>query len=123
MRSGEVGLERNDEGYTVVAINGEHDLSTAPSLRSRLQQLIADGDPVVVDLSAATFIDSSILGALLQASRDAGEAGVGFAVAQADGAEAVSRVLEITGLRNDLPVHPSRDEARAHALGGPGDPG
>jgi anti-sigma B factor antagonist len=122
VRSGEVGLEKNDEGYTVVAINGEHDLSTAPGLRSRLEQLIADGDPVVVDLSAATFIDSSILGLLLQASRDAGDAGVGFAVAQADGAEAVRRVLEITGLRKDLPVHPSRDEARAQALGATGAP-
>jgi anti-sigma B factor antagonist len=123
VRSGEVGLERNDDGYTVVAINGEHDLSTAPGLRSNLQRLIADGDPVVVDLSAATFIDSSILGTLLQASRDAGEAGVGFAVAQADGAEAVARVLEITGLRKDLPVHPSRDEASAQALRATGDPG
>ena len=122
MRSGEVGLERNDEGYTVVAINGEHDLSTAPRLRSHLQQLIADGDPVVVDLSSATFIDSSILGTLLQARQDAGDAGVGFAVAQAKGAEAVTRVLEITGLRKDLPVHPSRDEATAQALRAAGDP-
>lgn len=123
MRSGEVGLERNDEGYTVVAINGEHDLSTAPGLHAHLQQLIADGDPVIVDLTAATFIDSSILGTLLQARKDAGEAGVGFAVAQAEGAEAVTRVLEITGLRNDLPVHPSRDEATAQALRVTGDPG
>jgi len=123
VRSGEVGLERNDEGYTVVAINGEHDLSTAPGLRFHLRQLIADGDPVVVDLSAATFIDSSILGTLLQARKDAGEAGVGFAVAQAEGAEAVSRVLEITGLRRDLPVHPSRDEATEQALRATGDPG
>ncbi len=122
MRSGEVGLERNDEGYTVVAINGEHDLSTAPGLRTHLKQLIADGDPVVVDLSAATFIDSSILGTLLQARRDAGEAGVGFAVAHTEGAEAVGRVLEITGLRKDLPVHRSRDEACAEALRGTGEP-
>ena len=122
MRSGEVGLERNDEGFTVVAINGEHDLSTAPGLRSHLQQLIADGDPVIVDLTAATFIDSSILGTLLQARKDAREAGVGFAVAQAEGAEAVTRVLEITGLRRDLPVHPSRDEATAQALRATGEP-
>ncbi|MGH2923816.1 MAG: STAS domain-containing protein, partial [Solirubrobacterales bacterium] len=97
---------------------GEHDLSTAPGLRSRLEQVIADGDPVVVDLSAATFIDSSILGTLLQARCDAGEAGVGFAVAHADGGDAVGRVLDITGVRKDLPVHRSREEAQAEALGG-----
>ena len=32
-------------------------------------------------------------------------------MAQADGARAVTRVLEITGLRAQLPVHPSREEA------------
>lgn len=116
MRSGEVGLTRGDDGLTVVRIHGEHDLSTAPALRSQLEQLIADGGPVVVDLTEATFIDSSILGTVLQARRDAGEAGVGFAVAHGGGADAVGRVLEITGLRTDLPVHRSREEARAQAL-------
>jgi anti-sigma B factor antagonist len=116
VRSGEVGLDRGDDGLTVVRVDGEHDLSTAPALRSQLEQLIADGGPVVVDLTEATFIDSSILGTLLQARRDAGDAGVGFAVAH-DGADAVERVLEITGLRADLPVHRSRDDAAAQALG------
>ena len=116
MRSGEVGLTRGDDGLTVVRIQGEHDLSTAPALRSQLEQLIADGDPVVVDLTEATFIDSSILGTVLQARRDAAEAGVGFAVAHDGGADAVGRVLEITGLRTDLPVHRSREDARAQAL-------
>jgi anti-anti-sigma factor len=101
---------------TVVRINGEHDLSTAPALRSQLEQLIADGGPLVVDLTEATFIDSSILGTLLQARRDAGEAGVGFAVAHGGGFDSVGRVLEITGLRADLPVHRSREDAKAQAL-------
>ena len=117
MRSGEVGLERGDDGLTVVLIQGEHDLSTAPVLRSQLEQLISDGGPLVVDLTEATFIDSSILGTVLQARRDATEAEVGFAVAHGGGADAVERVLEITGLRADLPVHRSREDARAQALG------
>jgi anti-sigma B factor antagonist len=116
VRSGEVGLDRGDDSLTVVRINGEHDLSTAPALRSQLEQLIADGGPLVVDLTEATFIDSSILGTLLQARRDAGEAGVGFAVAHGGGFDSVGRVLEITGLRADLPVHRSREDAKAQAL-------
>ena len=117
MRSGEVGLDRGDDGLTVVRIDGEHDLSTAPTVRSQLQRLIDEGDPVVVDLTGATFVDSSILGTVLQAQRDADEAGVGFAVAHGGGADAVERVLEITGLRADLPIHRSREDARAQALG------
>jgi anti-sigma B factor antagonist len=66
---------------------------------------------VLVDLSPATFVDSSILGVILDARRIAQERGVGFAVASADGAAAVGRVLEITGLRAELPVHESIETA------------
>jgi anti-sigma B factor antagonist len=112
VRTGEIALERDGEGFAVLSVKGEHDLSTAPDLRRQLDELIDGGEPTVVDLSAATFVDSSVLGAILDARRSAGEAGVGFAVAQAaNGAEAVSRVLDITGLRAELPVHPDRGSA------------
>ena len=46
----------------MLTISGEHDLSTAQELRSQLTELL-DGDRgIVVDLSPATFVDSSILG-------------------------------------------------------------
>jgi hypothetical protein len=32
-------------------------------------------------------------------------------VVQADGADAVKRVLEVTGLRDELPVYANREEA------------
>lgn len=116
MRTGELAVERGDQGFAVLSVNGEHDLSTVPDLRSRLDELIEAGEPTVLDLSSATFVDSSVLGAILDAHRRAGEAGVGFAVAQAkNGAESVSRVLDITGLRAELPVHPDRDGAVAAA--------
>jgi anti-sigma B factor antagonist len=95
----------------VLTISGEHDLSTAPILRQRLEALLDQGAPTVVDLSPATFIDSSILGAILDARRRASEGGTGFAVFQANGADAVKRVLEVTGLRAELPVHAHREEA------------
>lgn len=103
----------------MLTISGEHDLNTAPELRSQLSELL-DGDRgIVVDLSAATFVDSSILGVILDARRNAGDAGRGFSVAHApDGAEAVGRVLEITGLRAELPVHEAREQAEAQASAG-----
>lgn len=102
----------------VISFSGEHDLNTVPQLRERLAEAIATGDPVVVDLSGAAFIDSSVIGALLDARRDAHEGGLGFAVALSDGAQPVERVLEVTNLTTTLPVHPSRDKAVEEARSG-----
>lgn len=115
MRTGEFAVERTDAGLMVLTISGEHDLNTAPDLRQRLKRLIGEREPIVVDLSAATFVDSSILGVILDAQRRAADAGVGFAVAHADGSDAVGRLLEITGLRSELPVYGAREEAIAQA--------
>ena len=117
VRTGELALERNDAGLAVVTISGEHDLSTAPNLRRRLDGLLDEGTATVVDLSPATFIDSSILGVILDSRRRAAEAKIGFAVVHANGADAVDRVLEVTGLRAELPVHTQREEAFNEASG------
>jgi anti-sigma B factor antagonist len=105
----------------VITFKGEHDLNTAPELRGRLAAAIEDRVPVVVDLSGAAFVDSSILGAVLDARRQAHERGLGFAVALSDGAQPVQRVLEVTGLDSTLPVHPSRTAAIDEAHAGPPD--
>ena len=111
VRTGELAIERTDSGVAVLTISGEHDLSTAPILRRRLEGLLDEGTAVVVDLSPATFVDSSILGVILDGRRRAATAGIGFAIVHANGADAVDRVLEVTGLRAELPVHASRGEA------------
>jgi anti-sigma B factor antagonist len=120
VRTGELALERKDSGLAVLTISGEHDLSTAPNLRRRLNALLDEGTATVIDLSPATFIDSSILGVILDGRRRAEEAEIGFAVARSNGSDAVDRVLEVTGLRAELPVHARREEAVAAASGNPG---
>jgi anti-sigma B factor antagonist len=97
----------------VLTISGEHDLSTAPNLRRRLDSLLEEGTATVVDLSPATFIDSSILGVILDGRRRASEHQLGFAVFHSNGSDAVDRVLEVTGLRAELPVHAQREDACA----------
>jgi anti-sigma B factor antagonist len=115
VRTGELGLERTNAGHVVLTISGEHDLSTAPNLRRELDALLDEGTVTIVDLSSATFIDSSILGVILDGRRRASDARIGFEVVQTAGAEAVDRVLEVTGLRSELPVRQSREEALAAA--------
>ena len=104
----------------MLTISGEHDLNTAPELRSQFGEAMNGDRGVVVDLTPATFVDSSILGVILDARRRAAAEDRGFAVAQGSGAEAVARVLEITGLRAELPVHENREQAEAQASGGTG---
>jgi anti-sigma B factor antagonist len=120
VRTGELALERTDAGLALLTITGEHDLSTAPALRRRLEELLGEETGVIVDLSRATFIDSSILGVILDAKRRAAEAKVGYAVLHMNGANPVDRVLEVTGLRAELPVHTEQEAATAAALEGSG---
>ena len=96
----------------VVVGEGEHDVYTAPSLSEQLDSLLDEGMPFVIDLTPATFVDSSVLRVLLEARRRADERGVGFAVALGqDDSGPVRRVLDITGLVPVLPVHSGRDAA------------
>lgn len=108
---GEVQRESGGDGVEVVVLKGEHDLGTAPQVREAFDAVADGGKALIIDLSASTFVDSSILGAVLEARRLSGESGRGFAVACDGAAEPVRRVLEVTGLAEELPVHPTREAA------------
>ena len=54
------------QGFTVIAFPGESDAYTAPRVRSDLATALGAEAPLVVDLSQATFIDSTIVGVLLE---------------------------------------------------------
>ena len=120
---GEISLEERDSGVVIVALTGEHDLTTAPLLRERVEEAIGKGGGVLVDLTRAEFIDSSIIGVVLEGRRIAEEGGIGFAAALEGGDPAVRRVLEVTGLDTNLPVHPSVDAALDQASKKPEVPG
>jgi len=109
-------LDESVEDVVVVVVEGEHDIYTAPTLRERLDEALGRGGGIVVDLTGATFVDSSVLGALLDARRRAIEAGQGYVVCAGDSVEpGVQRILDITGLVPVLPVLPGREEAVAAA--------
>jgi len=61
---------RFDIDEVIVEVRGELDAATAPLLEEVLDQLMAEGARrVAVDLSEASFVDSTGLGALLSAPR------------------------------------------------------
>ena len=133
MDANPIVLDESVEDVVVVVVEGEHDIYTAPTLRERLEEALGRGGGIVVDLTAATFVDSSVLGALLDARRRAIEAGQGYVVCVGDSVEpGVQRILDITGLVPVLPCcrvarRPSRPPApptapRANDRSGAGGP-
>ena len=103
----------------MVALEGEHDLGNARDLRDNLHQAAADGASIVIDLGAATFVDSSILAALIEARQQADGDGRGFSVALPASADSgVRRVIEITSLGDLLILRDDRDGAVKAAQGG-----
>jgi anti-anti-sigma factor len=94
-----------DQDQAAVALTGEHEAYSADKLTHSLTGLIDEGVSIAVDLQHATFIDSTVVGVLLTAARDAEARDVGFKLLL--GAETgwpVRRLLDVTGLATQLDV-------------------
>src|SRR4051794_17698732 len=112
MDANPIALDDTPGDVVVVVVEGEHDIYTAPTLRERLEEALGRGGGIVVDLTGATFVDSSVLGALLDSRRRALEAGQGFVVCIGESVEPGGPpVLHITGLVPLLPLPPGRGQA------------
>jgi anti-anti-sigma factor len=97
----------------VMAPDGELDLYEVPALARQLNEAAGADDPhLIVDLSAVTLLDSSALGAIVEAQRRVTRQGRKFSVVAPHGSVAAV-VLELTGLRSHLSVFHSRDAALA----------
>jgi anti-sigma B factor antagonist len=122
MEANPIVLDDTAGDVVVVVVAGEHDIYTAPTLRERLDEALERAGGVVIDLTGATFVDSSVLGAMLDARRRALDAGKGYVVCLGDTVEpGVQRILDITGLVPVLPVVNGREQAIQAARNGAGE--
>jgi anti-sigma B factor antagonist len=88
---------QHDAGAALVTIGGELEFGTAASLRTTLSDLAREGyDPVVVDLAALRFIDSTGLSLLVQAKKRFEAQGRRFELRRPT--HRVIRVIETCGL-------------------------
>jgi anti-sigma B factor antagonist len=95
---------------TVIAVQGQADLHTAPELRTVISGALDDGArDLVVDLSETTFIDSMTLGVLLGAVKRLRPAGGKVSVVCPD--PHIRRVFEITLLDRVFSLHGDRQSA------------
>lgn len=104
--AGAAGFERrNRAGKPMLLVRGEIDLAAADDFRDELRRLIAQAtSPMLVDLSAVAFMDSSGIDALANARRRAVDEGVELILVEPS--PPVRRVLELTGLWTHFEVRP-----------------
>jgi anti-sigma B factor antagonist len=89
--------------------SGELDLAVAPWLHDQLEALFVGGaTSIVVDLTAATFLDSTALGVLVGALNRCRELGGEAHLVVAE--PQILRVLSITGLTEAFSLHSTLDE-------------
>jgi anti-sigma B factor antagonist len=104
--------ESLDEGKMVMKLGGELDMFVSPGIAARFHELAEDGThDVVVDLSDARFIDTTVLETFVAAQKELQDHKHSLAVV-AD-RPYTRRTFELTGLNDVLRVSGSRDEALA----------
>lgn len=103
----DVRSETMRSGAAVLHVSGDLDLASAPRLAEALTELVAD--PVVVDLTECTFLDSAGMGVLLASARALSDSGRSLRVAAPD--PGIVRVLEITAVDTLIAIHPDVESA------------
>jgi anti-sigma B factor antagonist len=104
-----------DELTSVVAVQGELDLTTAPRLKWMLHDLLEAGRTrQVVDLTDTTFMDSTALGVLVGVNRSLGE---GARLAIVCSRTNVLKIFELSGMDGVFTIVPTLDEALEYARG------
>ena len=116
MYGSEIRIDLTAAGITVLELLGDHDLATADELAATIDQALASRPGLVVDLTEATFMDSTVVHLLINAHQVLAARGHELIV-QITEASAVLRVLELTQLDNALGIARDRDEAIASANG------
>jgi anti-sigma B factor antagonist len=102
--------QRSEGGWDVVDVTGDVDLASAPALRARLDDLLADGSRrVLVNLQQVAFMDSSGLSAIVSGMKGMRERGGEIAIACANAS--ILKIFSITGLDRVVSIHATVAEA------------
>jgi anti-sigma B factor antagonist len=105
------------EGVTLVTLGGELDIYTVAGFRQDLEDVDPATQPLVIDLTEVTLLDSSGLGALVSLLNRArsGEGQLGLICPH----RRLRRVFEITGLRRAFVFGDDLDDVLGALAEGP----
>jgi anti-sigma B factor antagonist len=119
----QVTEERSDGGQYTIRIDGELDLATVSSLEAAVIRAVESRSaPMLIDLSACSFIDSSVIAALLRALArvDGHHDGSRPSLVVAAQAQPL-QMLRLTAIDERIPIFPTIREAE-QALSSDGHP-
>ena len=100
------------DGATIIAVGGEIDVYTAPKLRDKITELVANGVyDIIVDMEAVEFLDSTGLGVLVGGLKKvrAHDGKLELVCTQ----DRLLKIFRITGLAKVFVIHDSADGALA----------
>jgi anti-sigma B factor antagonist len=108
-----ISLSELDKRTSVISVEGELDLSTAPRLKWMLVDALEGGHSLlVIDLTGATFMDSTALGVLIAVKRGLDkEARMAIVCARSN----VLKIFQFAGMDGLFAISPTLDEALAYA--------
>jgi anti-sigma B factor antagonist len=100
----------------ILAVSGEVDVYSAPALKEKINELVQSGEKtLIVDLSGVAFLDSTGLGALVEARASTTEAGGSLPIVCNQ--ERILKLFTITGLDGVFTIHPDVGAAVAELAG------
>jgi anti-sigma B factor antagonist len=103
---------RDVDDRIVVDVSGEIDVYTAPKLRDKITELVADGIyHIVIDMEDVQFLDSTGLGVLVGGLKKvrAHDGSLSLVCTQ----DRLLKIFQITGLAKVFAIHETTEEALA----------
>lgn len=94
---------------TVIHVDGDLDVYTAPRLKESLELAMADSDSLILDLSGVHFIDSTALGVLVGALQQSQADGGVFRLVVED--PFLLKIFRITGFDGMFSIYPQLKDA------------
>jgi anti-sigma B factor antagonist len=98
------------DDIVAISLEGEFDLASSPLLTEEAERGLDEYKHLILDLSYATFIDSSLINALIGLHTTAQSRGR-VAVIQVGAEAGANRVLELTSIDRILPLTRNRADA------------
>lgn len=112
MTNGAVTGESLDDDLYAILIEGDFDLSLRDSAIGVTERALeSEPDGIMIDVKRCTFLDSTAIAVILGARQRALDARIGFVLVGHN--PTIDRMMELTGLGEELPIHEDRDEAIA----------
>jgi anti-sigma B factor antagonist len=97
----------------VVYISGDVDLHSSPSAREVILECLKDKKPLLIDLSAVSYMDSSGVASMVEGYQTARKMGLEFGLVAV--AQSARNVLKLARLDKVFPIHVSLEERLAGA--------